>query len=143
MKKILTFALTALLLGGFVLNADAQRPKKGKSKPKTATLILNQDNKDNNTPTTTFNLNDNSQASTTDPDQMIKNYEDAVEHCLVLFDAIQNKTETVKANPEEFNKARTEAETLRSSIDAIKADLNRSQTNRFNKANKKLARVYK
>ena len=74
---------------------------------------------------------------------MIKDYEDAVEQCLVLFNAIQNKSETVKANSTEFNKALRNAETQRDNINKIKSSLSRSLTNRFDVANKKLASVYK
>ena len=141
MKKILTFAFTALLLGGFVLNVDAQTPVRGKSKGKSAKVTLNKNKASTNI--SAPGLQGISKASTNNPDQMIKNYEDAVERCLVIFDAIQNKTESVKANPKEFNNALKEAETLRDNIDKMKADLNRSQTDRFNKATKKLSKVYK
>lgn len=127
MKKILTFAVAALLLGGFVFNANAQTPLKT-SKTQKATVTLN---------------NNNSKISTVNPDQLIKEYENAVEQCLVIFDAINNKDASVKgANPKEFNRVLKDAETKRGTIEKIKVSLNRTQSERFDRANKKLSRVY-
>lgn len=126
MKKIFTFAMMALLLVGFAFNASAQSSLKVNTNKKNAKVTLNE-----------------SQIKGADLEKKLKDYEKAVERCLTIYHAINTKDATVKdANPKEFNKVLSQAETLKNQIEKAKDGLNRSQVNRFNAATRKLLQVY-
>ena len=125
MKKILTFAVMAIFLGGFVFNASAQEALKGKSGNKSNTVTIT------NVKQTGENM-----------DKVLDNYDKAVDHCLRMYNALESKDATVKASTKEFNKALTKAENLRDKLEKAKGNLTRSQVKRFNDANQKLSRVY-
>lgn len=125
MKKILTFALMAIFFGGFVCNASAQEALKGVSKNEGNTVTIT-----------------NAKATSENMNKVLENYEKAVENCLTMYNALENKDTSVKGNAKEFNKALTKAENLRDKLDKTKNSLSRSQVKRFNDATQKLLKVY-
>jgi exonuclease VII small subunit len=125
MKKILTFAMMALLLGCFSFNASAQKALKLPSNNKSTKFTLKE-----------------TQTKGNDVEKTLKDYEAAVEHCLTIYHALNTKDTSVKASAKEFDKALNQAESLRDKIEKAKDGLNRTQTSRFNAATKKLSQVY-
>lgn len=124
MKRFLTLAMMVLLLGGFALNANAQKGLKVNNKKKGSV---------------TFNQ---SQIKGNNLEGLLKSFETAVEKCLVAYNSLQSSDNPANADPKEFNKLLSQAESARETIEAAKANLNRSQTSRFNAACKKLLTVY-
>lgn len=123
MKKILTFVIMAFLMGGFVLSANAQNTLNFKNKSKKAVVK-------------------NPQVTGEDWNKVLTDYENAVENCLNVYNAMQNKDNSIKANSDEFERYLNQAETLKNKLEKAKASLNRTQVNRFNKATQKLSKVY-
>ena len=126
MKKILTFAIMAILLGGFTVNANAQKTMKFKANEKNKKVVLQEIKNDKGE----------------NWDKVLDEYDVAVDKCLNLYDALQKKDSGAKASEKDFNKALSQAEALRDKINKAKDTLTRSQVNRFNTASKKLLRVY-
>ena len=135
MKKILTFAIMALLFGGLAFNANAQKPIKAKKSAKTVEAVkgAKADAKTNER---------GAKAKPVDYDKLIKDYEQAVEKCVSLYNAIQ-VTDNGKQGAKDFEQSLSKAENLKSQLEAAKPQLNRTQVDRFNKANQKLLQVYK
>lgn len=115
----------ALLLGGFAFNASAQTELKFNNKGKSSKVVVK-----------------NAQAKGEDLNKEITKYENAVEECLNIYNAMQTKTGQVKYTAKDFNTALEHAEALKAQIEKSKANLNRTQANRFNKATEKLLKVY-
>jgi hypothetical protein len=125
MKKFLTFVTMAILLGGFVFNANAQISMNGKKSNKGQTVVAK-----------------DLQVTGENWEKVLTDFEQAVEKCLTVYNAMQKKDGPVRYNPKDFNKYLNRAETLRDKLDKAKAELNRTQVDRFNKASKKLLQVY-
>ena len=121
MKKILTLAIMAILLGGFAFNANAQERTTKPNEKKTTTTVK----KDTKGDTT---------------EKLLKEYENAVEQCVTLYN--QMKKQDAKVDKKTFDKALSTAESLKARIDQNQKDLSRKQMERFNKATKKLSQVY-
>lgn len=121
MKKILTLAIMAILLGGFAFNANAQEPLKGKSQTKKT--VVKTDVKGT-------------------LDKTLKDYEQAVEKCLTLYYAKEKGDKNDKTSLQEFQTSLTKAETLKKTLENSKKDMDRTQVDRFNKASQKLLKVY-
>ena len=115
----------ALLLGGFTLNANAQITMNGKNSNTSKKAVIK-----------------NAQVKGENLDKMLVDYEKAVSDCLTIYYALQKKDGPVKYTPEDFNKALNQAETLKNKLEKSKANLNRTQMDRYNKATKKLLQVY-
>ena len=115
MKKILTFVIMALLLGGFTFNAVGQEKKARKS----------------------YNL-----SPQTKSESLLKEYEQTVDRCVSLFADLQKSDKTAKDSSKEFDQALTKAEDLKAQIEKIKSSMSRSQIYRFTTANEKLSKVY-
>lgn len=123
----MSFAVIAFLIGGLTINANAQSVKKAAAKEKKETVSPKKEK------------------STTkaDWDKTIKEYEQAVETCLNLYQAMnQKESKGVKVDVKEFNASLTTAETLKTKIEKGKKELTRVQTSRFNTATQKLSKVY-
>lgn len=120
MKKVLTFVIMAFLMGGMVFNANAQ-DRKDTKKAKKETVSKKVVKEDWN--------------------KTLKEYEAAVDNCVSVFNKMQ-KDPGNKTLGNEFNKALQKAETLKSKLENAKAQLDRTQVDRLNKANKKLSVVY-
>lgn len=114
MKKILTLAIIAFLVGGFAYNANAQE-----TKPQT------QSTKDQNS--NSF-------------EKLVKDYESAVEQCVNCYYEMQKPGSTVKTS--NFNKLLSKAENLKKQVEGVKDQLNRTLASRVNKATSKLMVVY-
>lgn len=123
MKKILTFAIMALLMGGFAFNANAQDRT---AKPQKKAVIEKKADK----------------PATTDMEKTLKQFEQAVDKCVSLHKALQNQGDNAKNATKEFNAALAKAETLKSNIEKAKDGMSRSQVDRFQKAVAKLSQVY-
>ena len=123
MKKILTFAITALLMGGFAFNANAQ-DRTAKPAEKKATIEKK------------------AVKPATDMEKTLKNFEQAVDKCVSLHKSMQNKGDNAKNSTKEFDAALSKAENLKSTIEKAKDQLSRSQVDRFQKAVAKLSQVY-
>lgn len=126
MKKFFTLAMMALLLGGFAINANAQESLKYKSNKKTnqTTVVVSKDIQGENI------------------EKQLKDYEQAVEQCLTLYNSMQKGDKTAKSNSKEFQTLLTKAENLKKTLENSRKDMTRSQVNRFNNASKKLLKVY-
>ena len=137
MKKILTFAIMALLFGGLAFNADAQNKKPIKTKKSAQTVQAAKGAKAD------AKTNERgAKAKPVDYDKMIKDYEQAVEKCVSLYNALQ-VVDNGKQGAKDFEQSLSKAENLKSQLEAAKPQLNRTQVDRFNKANQKLLQVYK
>lgn len=121
MKKFLTLAIMAILLGGFAFNANAQERTTKPNEKKTTTTVK----KDTKGDTT---------------EKLLKEYENAVEQCVTLYN--QMKKQDTKVDQKTFDKALSTAESLKARIDKNQKDLSRKQMERFNKATQKLSQVY-
>lgn len=123
MKKVLTFAIMALLLGGFAFNANAQeRSTKAASEKKATKTEVTK--------------------SKTDMEKTVKDFEQAVDKCVSLYKAIKGQDTKAKSSTKDFDNALAKAEKLKSTIEKSKDQLNRSQAERFQKAVDKLKQVY-
>lgn len=138
MKKILTLAVMALLLGGLSFSANAQ-VKVSKSKDaktaKTATVKKDSAKKE-------AVKKDAGTTKKVDWNKELKSFEQAVDQCLTLFKSVQEtggKDEKIVKN---YNAALEKAENLKTKIDKAKKELDRTQADRFNKACQKLSQVY-
>jgi type III secretory pathway component EscV len=127
MKKILTFAILALLLGGLTVNANAQKRTKSNAKE---TAVAKKVGKE------------------VDWEKTLKEYEGAVDQCVSIYKKMQKAQKEVKDENgyknlvKQFNDSLAKAEGLKAQLEKVRSELTRSQVNRFNKANKKLAKVY-
>ena len=131
----MTFAIMALLFGGFAFNANAQKPADKTSDAQTVEAKAtgkNDTKADENA----------SKTKTKNWDKVLKDYEKAVEQCITLYNASQDKENLTKYDPKKFDKWLTKAENLKSQLEKAKDELNRTQVDRFNKATEKLAKVY-
>lgn len=125
MKKILTFVVMAILLGGFAVNANAQNVMKYKANDKNKKEVMQE-----------------VKAKGENWDKVLDEYDQAVDRCLTLYDAMQKKDSSAKASEKDFNKALSQAEALKAKINKAKDTLTRAQVKRFDTASKKLLRVY-
>ena len=132
MKKFFTFAIMALLIGGFAFNTSAQ-DKKTSNPVKTSKKTVKQE---------VQQTQQTKKAKGEDWDKVLKEYEQAVDNCVNLFQKMQKSGVSGKDNSKEFNTALTKAENLKKKIDGAKKELSRTQVDRFNKANQKLQQVY-
>lgn len=128
MKKFFTFAIMALLIGGFAFNADAQKPVKTSKKTVKQEVKQTQQNK--------------KEVKGEDWNKVLKEYEQAVDNCVTIFQKMQKSGTNGKDVSKEFNTALTKAENLKKKIEGAKTSLDRTQMDRFNKANQKLQQVY-
>lgn len=191
MKKTLTLAIMALLMGSFVINANAQNKKiqvldsKATQNVTTssngATPITKVVKTDEVTPSTkvvktdvtlessdkkaqsakntsvgTTNINNvntsgnswqrvNNSAqrvNTVDWNKTISEFEEAVEKCVSLYQKMQKGGSNNDAVDKEYKNTLTTAENLKAKIEKGKTELNRTQVDRYNKANAKLSQVY-
>lgn len=123
MKKILTLAIMAILLGGFAFNANAQKKTTKPDEKKSTTTVVKKD----------------TQGETNE--KLLKDYESAVEQCLTMYN--NSKNGNVKVDPKAFDKSLSTAENLKAQLEKVQKELSRKQVDRFNKATKKLSQVYK
>lgn len=167
MKKILTFAIMALLMGGLTFNATAQdRTAQGQEKVKTEktkvakktketkTVNAGKDTKEVKTSTavkTSKNTNEVAPKTTapktvakTDWNKTLTEYEQAVDKCVKSFQDLlkPKKDASGKDVTKIFNEALEKAENLKAKINKAKGELDRTQADRFDKANTKLQQVY-
>lgn len=122
MKKILTFAIMALLMGGFAFNANAQDRTAKPAEKKAAVAKKG--------------------IKATDMEKSLKQFEEAVDKCVSLHKALKNQGDNAKNGTKEFDTALAKAETLKGNIEKAKDQLSRSQVDRFQKAVAKLSQVY-
>ena len=134
MKKTLIFAMLALLLGSFSLKANAQND----TYKKIENAVGGTSFKANAQERTTTNVVN---VQKTDYNHLIKEYEEAVDECVSLYNELRTVDNGKKAK--EFEPSLTKAENLKSQLEKAKPQLNRTQVDRFNKANQKLLQVYK
>lgn len=126
MKKFLTFAIVAFLLGGFAFNANAQ-DRKAQNQSKKQTVSSQKANVGTVTKDSV--------------EKMVKDYEKAVDKCISTYKATLKGDDTAKtAN---FNKVLAETEALKAKLDKSKDLLSKDQSDRVERATQKLAQVYK
>lgn len=180
MKKTLTLAIMALLMGGFVINANAQNKKiqvldskdmknvttsSNESTPTTKVVKTDgtvesfdpkaQGAKNTSAGTTNINNNVNTtgnrwqrvnnqaqRVNTVDWNKTISEFEEAVEKCVSLYQKMQKGGSNNDAVDKEYKNTLTTAENLKAKIEKGKTELNRTQVDRYNKANAKLSQVY-
>ena len=121
MKKIMTLAIVAFLLGGFCFNANAQERKAQNPVKKEASAKKAVTTKEGS-------------------DKLVKEYEVAVEQCVNCYKEMQKGTNTSKTG--NFSKLLAKAEDLKAKLEKTKDQLDRTQLDRFNQATKKLSVVY-
>ena len=121
MKKIMTLAIVAFLLGGFCFNANAQERKAQTPAKKEASAKKAVSTKEGS-------------------DKLVKEYEVAVDQCVSCYQAMQKGDKTSKTG--NFTKLLAKAEDLKGKLEKTKDQLNRSQLDRYNKATQKLSVVY-
>lgn len=119
MKRFLLFALVALFIGGFTSNANAQFLKKSSKDGKAKVEVVKKENWNN----------------------VIKEYELAVEKAVKLYKAMNDKAATPKVDPKEFDVSFNKAMNLKTKIEKAKDQLNRTQVRRYNKASAKLNQI--
>lgn len=127
----------ALLFGGLAFNANAQNKKPIKTKKSAQTVEAAKGAKADAKTTEKAAKN-----KTVDYDKLIKDYEDAVDKCVSLYKSLQ-VVENGKQGAKDFEQSLSKAENLKSQLENAKPQLNRTQVDRFNKANQKLLQVYK
>lgn len=78
---------------------------------------------------------------TEDLNKVLKDYEIAVDNCVSIYNEMQKIDKGGKDFTKEFESSLTKAEKLKSQLEKSKPQMDRTQTDRFNKANDKLAKV--
>lgn len=119
MKKILTFAVMAFLLGAFTVNVNAQ-DKTSKPKNQAKTEVQ----------------------QTEDWNKVISEFESAVDKCVTAYQKMQKSGGKDASAVKEFNSTLDRVEKIKTKIEKAKNQLDRTQVNRYNKACQKLAQVY-
>jgi hypothetical protein len=76
-----------------------------------------------------------------DIEKQLKNYESKVSECVSLFKKIE-KDGASKSLTKEFEKTLSQAEDMKNKLEGAKEQMNRTQTDRFSKANSDLSQVY-
>lgn len=139
MKKILTLAIMALLMGGLTFTANAQErgsKKEGKKEAKKE-VVKTKRTAAKDTKTAKFTKT----KGKTNWDSTIKDYETTVETCVKYFEEMKNP-KAGKNVTKKFEDALAKAEKLKGQLEQAKGDLDRTQTDRVNKATQKLQVVY-
>lgn len=139
MKKILTLAIVALLMGGFALNADAQNRKAAKPVKKEAVSTKKKVATVETTNAAQSKATQTQKVASDENEKLIKTYEQAVDKCLEVYKAIQKGENAKNTN---FDKLLANAEELKAKIEKSKDSLTEKQADRFKKANSKLMQVY-
>lgn len=121
MKKFLTLAIMAVLLGGFAFSANAQE-KSTVSNDTKNTAIVKKATSDDAT------------------EKTLKQYENAVDQCVKLFKNL-NQPDS-KNDRKAFDKALSTAEGLKAQLNKMQKSLDEAQLKRFNMANQKLSQVF-
>ncbi len=130
MKKMITFVLMALLIGGFAYNANAQvTPKKQQQTAEKGTV------KSDEAQVSSQN------ASKEDINKTLTDYEQAVDKCYSIYQKMHNNTSKEKDYTKEFTNSLAQAEKLKNQLEKYRPQMNRTQINRLNKANEKLSKV--
>lgn len=124
MKRFLTLAIVALLLGGFAFNANAQERKAKPANNKEKVVKKEVKVKGENL------------------EQTLKDFETTVDKCVSYYQNMIKNTGSNKDVTKQFNEALAKAEKMKTQLDKAKGELTRSQVNRFNKATRKLSQVY-
>lgn len=106
----------AILIGGFAFNASAQDKK-----------TPAQEKKD---------------VKTENWDKVLKDYEQAVDKCVTIFQKMQKNDGTGKDLSKEFNTTLAKANNLKTKLENARDQLDRTQVDRLNKANQKLQQVH-
>ncbi len=126
MKRIITFAIMALLMGGFAANANAQGKDDATKESNTAKTTLT-------TSTVKTTSNTETVAVKEDWNKVIANYEETVNKCVALNDT--------EKGTKAFTDALDKALSLKTKIEKVKDQLNRTQIHRFNEATAKLNKL--
>lgn len=121
MKKILTLAIVAFLLGGLSFNASAQTG--------TSRSIGTAESR-------------SSISAPVDWDKTLDEFDQAVAKCVTLYQNMQKNEKTAKENQKEFQISLTKAEKLKTAIDKEKNKLSKVQGARFEEICSKLQVVY-
>lgn len=115
MKKIMTFAILAFLLGGFSINANAQDGKQtGKNDSKQ--VVVNWE-------------------------QKLTEFEQTVNDCVGLYEQMQDNEKFAKENQTKFNEGLSTAQSLQFELDQNKNQLSKKQGVRFNNACRSLKKI--
>ena len=123
---MMTLAIMALLMGGLAFNANAQdKTAKTNNKQAASKEVVKK------------------ASSTSNVEKMLGDYEAAVKKCVSMYNALQQKNKTVKADPKEFDQLLANAEKLKAQLEQTKGQMDRTQLSRFKLANDNLAKVYK
>lgn len=151
MKKIMSFAFLAFLMGGLVFNTTAQDAKavKNNKKNKQSSVTLQKKAK----------MEQAKKGTTINYEQTLKDYEQAVELCLTQYNIIQKGAPKANSkNDASYKKAEQQYKQACAQIDSSIANaeklknvledarnkslLDRTQVDRLNKANKKFLGLY-
>ena len=151
MKKIMSFAILAFLMGGLVFNAAAQDTKAVKSSKKSSQSSMKFQKK--------AKMEKADKPGTVNYEQTLKDYEQAVELCLTQYNIIQKGAPKANSkNDASYKKAEQQYKHACAQIDSSIANaeklknvledarnkslLDRTQVDRLNKANKKFLGLY-
>lgn len=118
MKKLMTFAIMALLMGGFAYNANAQEGVKKDQKHAKEELMAE------------------------NWDQTLTEFEQLVDKCVNLYQKMQKDEAFAKENQADFQKTLKKAENLKAKIEKNKNKLDKKQGERYNTICKKMLKLY-
>ena len=136
MKKFLLFAITALLMGGFISNAEAQVVKRSAAKERKAVVKV-----DRNADREAVKASRIVKEKGENWNDVLKRYDLAVDKCLKLYKAQNEKGATAKPT-EDFEKSLKVAQDLKTKIEKSKKELNRSQVRRFDMITRKFNQIF-
>lgn len=131
MKKLMTFAFMALLIGGFAYNANAQVATTTQQKKVEKSEVKSEEPQvSNQKPGKVEELN-----------KTLTEYEQAVDNCVSIYQMMKDNTQKGKDYTKEFDSSLAKAEKLKAQLEKYRLKMDRTQVDRLNKANEKLSKI--
>ena len=131
MKKMITFALMALLIGGFAYNANAQVATTNQQKKAEKSEVKSEEPQvTNQKPGKVEELN-----------KSLTEYEQAVDNCVSIYQMMRDNNKKDKDYTKEFDSSLAKAEKLKAQLEKYRLKMDRTQVDRLNKANEKLSKI--
>ena len=131
MKKMITFALMALLIGGFAYNANAQVATTNQQKKVEKREVKSEE------PQVSNQKADNGE----ELNKSLTEYEQAVDNCVSIYQMMRDNNKKDKDYTKEFDSSLAKAEKLTGQLEKYRLKMDRTQVDRLNKANEKLSKI--
>ena len=131
MKKMITFALMALLIGGFAYNANAQVATTNQQKKVEKREVKSEE------PQVSNQKADNGE----ELNKSLTEYEQAVDNCVSIYQMMRDNNKKDKDYTKEFDSSLAKAEKLKGQLEKYRLKMDRTQVDRLNKANEKLSKI--